>query len=135
MNRESIELRIDELNVRKKVLLMKYKDLKNEITKVEGRIEEMWDQLEAWQDKGGYGHRSVEGDVRVMKVPKFKTMDEMQSALEGKPAAKGGFDEKTTLRAREARARFDAQQAVDVLDGNSPYNEDEDASNREADTE
>lgn len=131
MNRESIELRLDELNIRKKVLEKKLRDLQRDIAKTDGRIEEMWEQLDAWKDKGGYGHRTLENGVRVLNVPKFKTQAEMERALSGKPQAIGGLEEKDAIRAREARSRSDAQQAIDVLSGQSPYDEDEsDADNR-----
>ena len=121
MNRESIELRIDELNIRKRVLIKKALDLKKQIERVDGRIEEMWEWLDSWKEKGEYGHRTLENGVRVMKVPTFKTQEEMQKALSGKPQAIGGASEKETLRAREGRARGDGQQAVNVLSGMSPY--------------
>jgi len=127
MNRESIELRIDELVLRKNVLLQKKQDLEKRILKVEGRIEERWDELEAWKDKGEYGHRTIEDGVRVMKVPKFKTHDEMQRALEGKGMGIGETSEGEVLEAREARARKDGQIHVDLLNNNSPYAEDFDA--------
>ena len=123
MNLESIELRIDELNIRKKVLIKKALDLRKQIREVDGRIAEMWEWHDSWQEKGEYGHRKLEGGVKVMQVPTFKTQEEMQRALSGKPQAIGGADEKETTRAREARARFDAQQAVDVLSGQSPYDD------------
>jgi len=124
VNRESIELRIDELNIRKKVLIKKALDLKKQIERVDGRIEEMWEWLDSWKEKGEYGHRKLEGGVRVMKVPTFKTQEEMQRALSGKAEALGEIDEMTILDARESRARFDAQRAVDILSGQSPYDED-----------
>lgn len=124
MNRESIELRIDELNIRKKVLIKKALDLKRQIHKVDGRIEEMWEWLDSWKEKGEYGVRTLEGGVKVLKVPTFKTQAELQRALSGEPQAIGGASEKETLQARESRARFDAQQAVDVLSGQSPYDGD-----------
>jgi hypothetical protein len=120
MNRESIELRIDELNVQRKVLVKKALDLKKRIHEVDGRIAERWDELNSWKERGEYGYRTLEEGVRVMKVPKFKTQEEMQQALEGKEAAIGGVEKKATLQAREARAREDAQRAINVLDGNSP---------------
>jgi len=127
MNKESIELRIDELNVQRKVLIRKALDLKKRIERVDGAIEEMWNWHKAWKEVGEYGHRALEGDVRVMKVPRFRTQAEMQNALEGKEAAIGGVDKKFTLQARESRARFDAQLAVDVLDGKSPFGRGDDA--------
>lgn len=131
MNRESIEIRIDELNIRKKTLEKKLRDLKKDIARVDGRIEEMWDWLEGWKEKGGYGHRTLEEGVRVLKVPEFKTQAEMERALSGKPQAIGGLDEKVAIQSRESRSRHDAQQAVDVLSGQSPYDEDEpDVDNR-----
>ena len=126
MNRESIELRIDELNVQRKVLIRKARDLKKRIDRVDGRIEEMWHWLESHEEKGEFGYRSLEDGVRVMQVPKFKTQEEIQRALEGKEAAIGGVEKKVTLQAREQRAREDAQRAINVLDGNSPYEEEED---------
>jgi len=129
MNRESIELRIDELNVQRKVLIKKAKDLKKRIDRVDGQIEEMWHWYNSHEEKGEFGYRTLEEGVRVMKVPKFKTQEEMQKALEGKEAAIGGLEKKITLQAREARARDDAQRAINVLDGNSPV-EDEDVDNR-----
>lgn len=131
MNRESIELRIDELNVQKKTLVKKALDLKKRIEHIDGAIDEMWKWHESWEEKGEYGYRTLEDGVRVMKVPKFKTQEEMQQALEGKEAAIGGVDKKFTMRARESRARADGQQAVDVLDGKSPfYEEENDGDNR-----
>jgi hypothetical protein len=124
MNRETIEIRIDELEIRKKALIKKRKDLEREIARVEGRIEERWDELNSWRDKGEYGHRTLEGGTRVMKLPEFKTQAEMGRALSGEPFAIGDADEGEVTRARESRARFDAQQAVDILDGKSPYEDD-----------
>jgi len=127
MNRESIELRIDELVLRKNVLIQKKQDLEKQIERVNGRIEEMWDWHASWTDKGDYGHRTLEDGVRVMKVPKFKTQDEMQRALEGKGMGIGETSEEEVLDAREARARKDGQIHVDLLNNNSPYAEDFDA--------
>lgn len=124
MNRESIELRIDELNIRKKVLIRKALDLRKQVREVDGRIAEMWEWLDAWKEKGEYGHRKLEGGVRVMQVPTFKTQEEMERALSGKAEALGELDEMTILDARESRAKFDAQQAVNILSGQSPYDED-----------
>ena len=129
MNRESIELRIDELNVQRKVLIRKALDIKKRIHEVDGRIAERWDELEAYEEKGEFGYRSLENGVRVMKVPEYKTQAEIQQALEGKEAAIGGVEKKVTLQAREARASEDAQRAINVLDGNSPF-EEEDVDNR-----
>ena len=83
----------------------------------------VWDWHKSWVDKGDYGYRSLEDGVRVMKVPKFKTQAEMERALSGKPAAVGNADEKETIRAREARSRFDAQQAINILSDQSPFGE------------
>jgi len=130
VNRESIELRIDELNVQKKVLIRKALDLKKRIERTEGAIAEMWEWHKSWKDVGEYGYRSLEGGTRVLKVPQFKTQQEMQAALEGKETAIGGIDKKFVVRARENRARHDAQQAVDVLDGKSPYEEEDGDDNR-----
>lgn len=126
MNRESIELRIDELNIRKKVLIKKALDLRKQIREVDGRIAEMWEWHDSWREKGEYGHRKLEGGVRVMQVPTFKTQEEMQRALSGKAEALGEIDERTILDARESRAKFDAQQAVDILSGQSPFDDDAD---------
>lgn len=126
MNRESIELRIDELNIRKKVLIKKAFGLRKQIREVDGRIAEMWEWLDAWKEKGEYGHRKLEGGVRVMQVPTFKTQEEMQRALSGKAEALGEIDEMTILDARESRAKFDAQQAVNILSGQSPFDDDAD---------
>lgn len=126
MNRESLELRVDELNIRKKVLIKKALALKKQIAHVDGRIEEIWEWLDSWREKGEYGHRKLEGGVRVMKVPTFKTQEEMQRALSGKAEALGELDEMTIRDARESRAKFDAQQAVDILSGQSPFDDDAD---------
>jgi len=135
VNRESIELRIDELNIRKAVLTRKLRALEKQIEHVEGRIEEMWEWLDSWKEKGEYGVRALEGGVKVMKLPEFKTQAEIQRALSGEPQAVGGASEKETLQAREARGRHDAQEAVNVLSGQSPYDEDDDADNRQANAE
>lgn len=124
MNRESIELRIDELNIRKKVLIKKALGLRKQIREVDGRIAEMWEWLDSWREKGEYGHRKLEGGVRVMQVPTFKTQEEIQRALSGKAEALGEIDEMTVLDARESRAKFDAQQAVNILSGQSPFDDD-----------
>ena len=135
VNRESIEARIDELNLRKKVTKQKIRDLEKQLERVEGRIEEMWNWHDIHRDTGEYGHHSLEGGVRVLKVPKFKAQEEMERALSGEPAAIDRADEKETIRAREARARLDGQQLIDNLDGNSPLDKREDANNWEADSE
>jgi len=126
VNLESIELRIDELNIRKKVLIKKALDLRKQIREVDGRIAEMWEWLDSWKEKGDYGHRKLEGGVRVMQVPKFKTQEEMQRALSGKAEALGELDEMVIRDIREHRASSDAQQAVNILSGQSPFDDDAD---------
>ena len=126
MNLESIELRIDELNIRKKVLIKKALDLRKQIREVDGRIAEMWEWHDGWKEKGDYGHRKLEGGVRVMQVPKFKTQEEMQRALSGKAEALGELDEMVIRDIREHRASPDAQQAVNILSGQSPFDDDAD---------
>ena len=135
MNRESIELRIDELNIKKKVLVEKAIGLRKQINETDGAIKEMWGWLNSWKEKGEFGYRTLEDGVKVMQLPKFQTQDEIQRALSGKPQAIGGASEKETVRAREGRARFDAQQAVDILSGQSPYDEEADADTGQANTE
>lgn len=132
MNKESIATRIDELNVRRRVTERKIRDLKEKLLRIEGRIEEMWDWHDAHRDTGEYGYQGLEGGVRVMKVPKFKTQEEMVRALSGEPAAIDKAGEAATIQAREARARLDGQKLVDNLSGNSPFDEDEDAADRQA---
>ena len=73
MNKESIEVRIDELTLRKRVTERKIRDLERQLERIEGRIEERWDEYNTHKDTGEYGHQGLEGGVRVLKVPKFLT--------------------------------------------------------------
>ena len=132
MNKESIEARIDELTIRKRVTKRKLGDLERQLERIEGRLEERWDEFNTHKDTGEYGHQTLEGGVRVLKVPKFKTQEEMERALSGEPAAIDKAGEAATIQAREARARLDGQKLVDNLSGNSPFDEDEDAADRQA---
>jgi hypothetical protein len=120
MKMESLEYRLDELEYQKLQITKKIKELEIQRNKIRGKIEEIWDMIDGYKEKNEYGHTTLEGGVRVLKLPVIGSEKGIQEALKGELAAGGGEDEKTARKYRRDKQRDDAQMAANVMDGMSP---------------
>ena len=120
MNLESLEYRVDELEYQKLQIVKKIRQLEFEKDKIRGKLEEVWDMIDGYKEKNEYGYSTLEGDVRVLKLPVIGSEKGIAEALSGKVAAGGGEDLETTRKYRKKKHREDAIMAATVMDGMSP---------------
>jgi len=73
--------------------------------------------------------QAVRTEVKVFKVPTFGNDMDIKRALEGNVVQEDGkltdYTPEEVKEARQERGKKDAQQAVDIMDGQSPFEEDE----------
>ena len=128
MNLESLEYRIDELEYQKLMISKKIKALEIERNKIRGKIEEIWEQIDGYKEENEYGRLTLDGGVKVLKLPVIGSEKGIQEALKGELKAGGGEDKETTRKYRRDKHRRDAQMAANVMDGMAPDEKgDEDA--------
>ena len=120
MNLESLEYRVDELEYQKLMISKKIKQLEIERTKIRGKLEEIWDQIDGYKEENEYGRLTLEGGVKVLRLPVIWSEKGIQDALKGELAAGGGEDVETTRKYRRDKHRRDAQMAANVMDGMNP---------------
>jgi len=120
MKMESLEYRVDELEYQKLQISKKIKMLEYEKAKIRGKLEEVWDMIDGYKEANEYGHTTLEGGVKVLKLPVIGSDKGIQDALKGEVAAGGGEDLETAKRLRHIKHRADAQMAATVMDGMSP---------------
>ena len=97
------------------------------ILRTEGRVLEMEDWLESYDEDPRYGTmiRNEEG-IRVPKLPTFGNRQVLKERLENPEAEPNtGLGPDDIRRAREYRAKTDAQESIWVMDGRSPYIDEE----------
>jgi hypothetical protein len=126
MNLESLEYRVDELEYQKLMITKKIRQLEFEKDKIRGKLEEVWDMIDGYKEKNEYGYSTLEGDVRVLKLPVIGSEKGIEEALSGKVAAGGGEDLETTRKYRKKKHREDAEMAANVMDGMNPEFSEED---------
>ena len=120
MDLESLEARIDELEFEKRKLRKKIEALKRTEDELRGRIKEIWEQIDSWKEIGEFGTLTREGDARVFKLPVFGNEKDVANALAGGEAGPQGESLAEVKQAREQKGKSDGQQAVDIMDGQSP---------------
>lgn len=120
MNMESLEYRVDELEYQKLQIVKKIKLLEREKERIQGKLEEVWDMIDGYKEKNEYGYHTLEGDVRVLKLPVIGSDAGIQEALTGELKAGGGENIEETKAFRRQKHRDDAQMAANVMDGMSP---------------
>jgi hypothetical protein len=120
MNLESLEYRVDELEYQKLIITKKIAQLEFEKDKIRGKLEEVWDMIDGYKEKNEYGYATLEGGVRVLKLPVIGSEKGIEEALSGKVVAGGGEDLETTRKHRKKKHRDDAQMAANVMDGMNP---------------
>ena len=98
----------------------KIKLLEREKDKLRGKLEEVWDMIDGYKEKNEYGYSTLEGDVRVLKLPTIGSDLGIQEALDGELKAGGGESVKETKAFRRKKHRDDAQMAANVMDGMNP---------------
>jgi hypothetical protein len=128
MNLESLEYRVDELEYQKLQIAKQIRQLEFEKDKIRGKLEEVWDMIDGYKEKNEYGYSTLEGGVKVLKLPQIGSDKGIADALGGKVAAEGGYDLETTRKYRKQRHREDAQMAANVMDGMNPDTSEEDES-------
>ena len=120
MKLETLEYRVDELEYERLQISKKIKELEMRKERISGKLEEIWDMIDGYKEGEGYGRTTLEGGVRVLKLPVIGSEKGIHDALKGELRAGGGEDEKTARAYRKKKQRDDCQMAVNVMDGMSP---------------
>jgi hypothetical protein len=97
--------------------------LDDKLIEVGGQITEVKNWLDAYDDDPNWGQYVKRADgQRVPKLPTFKSKEEREFRMENPEGNEPGeWDEERIRRAREYRAREDAQESAIWLDGKSPH--------------
>lgn len=132
IDQHTIEIRLQWLALDRTRLIEKQPDASDEemariqieLYKLEGREAENRDYMHILNQDPGWGDLITIDGRKVPKMPKFESEEEMDARLGNWPSAKG-HDEQFVKRAREARAREDAQEDAYFMDGIGPIAEQE----------
>ena len=131
MDQRRLELRIKYLKelvsafVLKKAKLSEVSQirrLEDEILSLQGGITELKQWAREIDQDPGYGKliRHADG-VRRPKLPVFEDKQQRAAALENRAGTLTGMSESDVRRAREFRAKEDAEMSIRNMDGRSPY--------------
>ena len=99
-------------------------EIEERLKEVRYRENECKDWIRILNQDPGWGELINVGGRKVPKMPTFKSREETDHRLENWGTAKG-HDEEFVKRAREARARNDAQEDAFFMDGVGPIAADE----------
>ena len=120
MNMESLEYRVDDLEYQRLQVTKEIKLLEQKKERIRGKLEEVWAMIDGYKEKNEYGYSTLEGDVRVLKLPTIGSDLGIHEALKGELRAGEGESLKEVKAFRLQKHKDDAQMAVNVMDGMSP---------------
>ena len=126
MNMESLEYRVDDLEYQRLQITKEIKLLEQKKERIRGKLEEVWAMIDGYKEKNEYGYSTLEGDVRVLKLPTIGSDLGIEEALQGELRAGEGESLKEVKAFRLQKHKDDAQMAVNVMDGMSPETDEDD---------
>ena len=125
MDSDTIEFRIQELEHEIKRARDEKDKLDKRITEIRGAIAEMWRWHDTVKDAHGYGRTTFDGKVRVLKLPELGSPELIKDAIENRGTAIDGEDEELAAKVRMDRAQHESKRLLKLMDGVSPFVEDE----------
>ena len=131
MDQRRLELRIvylkrqiSELTHRKskETEVVQIRRVEDSILEIQGGIKELKQWAREIDLDPGYGKliRCADG-IRRPKLPVFESVEQRVAALANRAGTLTGLSESDVKRAREFRAREDAEVSIKNMDGRSPY--------------
>ena len=125
MNSDVIEWRIEELEHERIRLAKDIGKLETRRVEIRGAITEMWKWLDTVKGAEGYGNTTFDGKAKVLKLPVFGTAEAIRDAIENRGLAVDGEDQELVKEIRTAKARERSKRAIKIMDGKSPFIEDD----------
>ena len=126
MNPDIIEFRIDELEHERRRLNSEIDKLEERRKEIRGAIKEMWKWHESVKDAGGYGQITFDGKSKVLKLPTLGSPAAIKDAIDNRGTAIDGEDEELAGKVRMDKAQHESKKLINLMDGKSPFIEEED---------
>ena len=127
MDADIIEFRIEELEHERKRLNEEIGKLEERRKEIRGGIAELWKWLDTVKDAQGYGQITFDGKSKVLKLPTLGSPAAIKDAIENRGTAIDGEDEKLAGEVRMDKAQHESAKLIHLMDGKSPFVEEEDA--------
>ena len=127
---DTLERRIEELEHERLRLAKEMENLETRRVEIRGAITEMWKWLDTVKDAEGYGQTTWDGKAKVLKLPEFGSPAAVREAIENRGLAIDGEDEELVKKIRGQKARERSKRAIHIMDGQSPFIEEEDNDGR-----
>ncbi len=127
---DTIEGRIEELEHERLRLSKKMEALETRRVEISGALTEMWKWLDTVKGSEGYGQTTWDGKVKVLKLPEFGSPTAIKEHIEKRGLAIDGEDEELVKKIRGQKARERSKRAIHIMDGQSPFIEEEDNDGR-----
>ena len=127
MDADIIEFRIEELEHERKRLNEEIEKLEERRKEIRGGIAELWKWLDTVKDAQGYGQTTFDGKSKVMKLPTLGSPEAIKDAIKNRGTAIDGEDEKLAGEVRMDKAQHESAKLIRLMDGKSPFVEEEDA--------
>ena len=127
MNPDIIEFRIEELEHERLRLADEIDKMEERRREIRGAITEMWKWHDTVKDAEGYGQTTFDGKSKVLKLPTLGSPEAIKDAIENRGTAIGGEDEELAGKVRMDKAQHESKKLINLMDGKSPFVEEEDA--------
>ena len=127
MNPDIIEFRIEELEHERLRLADEIDKMEERRREIRGAIKEMWKWHDTVKDAGGYGQMTFDGKSKVLKLPTLGSPEAIKDAIENRGTAIDGEDEELAGKVRMDKAQHESKKLINLMDGKSPFVEEEDA--------
>ena len=126
MNPDIIEFRIEELEHERLRLADEIDKLDERRKEIRGAIKEMWKWHDSVKDAGGYGQTTFDGKSKIMKLTTLGSPEAIKDAIENRGTAIDGEDEELAGKIRMDKAQHESKKLINLMDGKSPFIEEED---------